>query len=358
MSKVKIDVKQIRKQLQADLIGKDSYRGVTLTYSWLANQFGHFSLGYIPTLIAWDTIRKHTTWKEPAFWAALIISIFWFLFEMYNFLVPLLLKQHSAAQRLFVPSKEKYIFHPDWRNVAFDTLTDLLFFWFGVFSASLFLQYSGTTLFILVVLFLAILYPARYWYLTKMHLQYSKFPMQFRLSQWKRPPKAKPLKEDDINTVLSFIENASKSDGNHLLIFGGRRSDKSALGIGIGTELSIKRCPSSYYTAMKLFNLFSLSEQEIMETDDYNVWDWRTSSLLIIDDIDPGSRMQKAVLSAQDLLNAIDSRGNNRDCLKNKNVVWVLGDEAPTIAGSWQKLLLVDIGVEENRISAVGLGSL
>jgi DNA replication protein DnaC len=210
------------------------------------------------------------------------------------------------------------------------------------------------------VLFLAILYPARYWYFTKMYLQYSKFPMQFRLSQWKRPPETKQLKKEDINTVLSFIANASKQDGNHLLIFGDRRSDKSALAIGIGTELSIKRCPSSYYTAMKLFNLFSLSEQEIIETDDYNVWSWRTSSLLIIDDIDPGRPMQKTVLSAQDMLNAIDSRGNtsNRDCLKDKNVVWVLGDEAPMIAGSWQKLLLKDIGVEEDKISAVGLGRL
>lgn len=46
---VSISIKDIRNQLKADLIGKDSYRGVTLTYSWLANQFGHFSLGYAYT---------------------------------------------------------------------------------------------------------------------------------------------------------------------------------------------------------------------------------------------------------------------------------------------------------------------
>ncbi len=37
--------RDIRNQLKADLIGKDSYRGVTLTYTWLANQFGHISSG-------------------------------------------------------------------------------------------------------------------------------------------------------------------------------------------------------------------------------------------------------------------------------------------------------------------------
>ena len=33
-------LKDIFSQLKADLIGKDSYRGVTLSYSWLANQLG------------------------------------------------------------------------------------------------------------------------------------------------------------------------------------------------------------------------------------------------------------------------------------------------------------------------------
>lgn len=46
-----ISLKHVLQQLKADLIGKDSYRGVTLTYSWLPNQFGHISLGFIPTVI-------------------------------------------------------------------------------------------------------------------------------------------------------------------------------------------------------------------------------------------------------------------------------------------------------------------
>ena len=33
----KIPFKRILQQLKADLIGQDSYRGVTLTYAWLAN---------------------------------------------------------------------------------------------------------------------------------------------------------------------------------------------------------------------------------------------------------------------------------------------------------------------------------
>jgi hypothetical protein len=40
-----IQAKYILQQLNFDLIGKDSYRGITLTYAWMANQFGHIALG-------------------------------------------------------------------------------------------------------------------------------------------------------------------------------------------------------------------------------------------------------------------------------------------------------------------------
>jgi hypothetical protein len=51
-------IKEIFLQLYKDLIGKDSHRGVTITYSWLANQFGHFAIGYILTLIIFVSYRK------------------------------------------------------------------------------------------------------------------------------------------------------------------------------------------------------------------------------------------------------------------------------------------------------------
>jgi glucokinase len=40
---------RIRKQLNYDLIGKDSYRGITLSYAYLANQTGHFALAFVPS---------------------------------------------------------------------------------------------------------------------------------------------------------------------------------------------------------------------------------------------------------------------------------------------------------------------
>ena len=93
--------RDIRNQLKADLIGKDSYRGVTLTYTWLANQFGHISLGFIPTFILYIILSRYYNEDSASFWAAVYISAAWFIFETFNFLGPLLLSN---------PLKKKYFY--------------------------------------------------------------------------------------------------------------------------------------------------------------------------------------------------------------------------------------------------------
>lgn len=93
--------RDIRNQLKSDLIGKDSYRGVTLTYTWLANQFGHISLGFIPTFILYIILSKYYNEESASILAAVFISGAWFIFETFNFLGPLLLNK---------PLKKKYFY--------------------------------------------------------------------------------------------------------------------------------------------------------------------------------------------------------------------------------------------------------
>ena len=75
-------------QLKADLIGKDSHRGITLTYAWLANQFGHFGIGYILTVIIYFGFKSY--FEKPILTAPLIVVGVVIAFELYNFLGPLL----------------------------------------------------------------------------------------------------------------------------------------------------------------------------------------------------------------------------------------------------------------------------
>jgi hypothetical protein len=111
---------------------------------------------------------------------------------------------------------------------------------------------------------------------------------------------------------------------------------------------------------MKWLNLLSLNDVDTVKAEDCDIWSWRNSSLLIVDDINPGNPISTIFMSPQNILEIINTPvdGNpntNKEDLKNKNVVWVLGDEALNNPGGWQKMLL-DLGIQKTKIRAIGLG--
>lgn len=345
-----ISTKDVLRQLKADLIGKDSYRGVTLTYSWMANQFGHFSLGFIPTLLMYGLLNKHTSNINTAFWVAAIVSVIWLLFELYNFLGPLLSKKGFHPK--IGGSGEKDSFQPVWANVAFDTFTDLCFFWLGAFSASLYLASSLTVIFILILLLLILIYPISYWFLTKMYLQAAQYPFQFRLSQFEGS-----INEKDREYVNQFLTN--EDSGKHLFVFGAKGSGKTSISVGIATEMSIKHKACMYTTAMKLFSMFFESDTNTMLPGS-QLWTWRKASYLVIDDINPGDPIKNDIVSPEDFLKMLDKfsspNSENRNTLKSKNVLWVLGNENldNALLDKW-KDMLVEIGVDKKNILSIDL---
>lgn len=339
-----ISTKSILRQLRADLIGKDSYRGVTFSYTWLANQFGHFSLGFIPTLVIYDLFTNAFDKEAAAFYSAVLISVGWLLFETYNFLGPLLLEKEPNAGTS-PTSGSRYAFQPAWENVAFDTITDLLFFWTGAFSACRLFTGSAIVVVMLLLFTVSLIYPCRYWYLTKMYLQIPQYPFQFRLSQWRSGAVTKGTKD----TVSRFLHSDAR--GRHLLIYGSKGSGKTSLSIGIATEFSIKHTPCVYTTAMKLYCMFFEKEERHLSD---HLWDWRTASLLVIDDINPGYPVREEVMSPELFLKLLDAYGANRDnrqVIRSSNMIWVLGNRVSEDRGpdKWEAMLK-DIGVAEENI--------
>ncbi|SDR67295.1 IstB-like ATP binding protein [Polaribacter sp. KT25b] len=346
--KNKIPFKRILQQLKADLIGKDSYRGVTLTYAWLANQFGHISLGFIPSFLVYYLLNL------DALKAALYVSAFWFLFELYNFLGPLLSKKESNSDVLFIQKKVKYIFSPKWFNVAFDTFTDVCFFIVGsfLFAFCIYKFNNNTIIIILAVLSIYLAFATRYWYVTKMYQFYARFPFQFRLSQWDFT-----INSSDKLKVENFLD--LKNTGNHLLLFGSLGAGKTSLGVGILNELSIKNNSCLYVNAIKMFNYFFKDEGDVLES--HEIWNWKTVDFLMIDDINPSEPIQDELISPTKLLSFIDTlkleNKKNREILKNKNIIWVLGNKQPLDEKNkddWKEMLL-NIGVEEQKITTINL---
>jgi hypothetical protein len=342
-----INTKAIVAQLKKDLIGKDSYRGVTLTYAWLANQFGHFSLGFIPTVIVYAFLKSKAAIMYPELWAAFGVWSAWIIFETYNFLGPLLFNVSTKRKEL---KDGHYTFAPAWINVAFDTITDLAYFGIGAMAGSLICQYHMGMLAGLLILLLLVTYPAYYWYTTKMYVQNAQYPFQLRLSQWNQP-----LDEKNKEAILDFLGNTGQ--GKHMLVFGSKASGKTTLSIGIATEASIKNRSCSYVTAVKLLGLFF--EKNANQHDMDKLWHWRNCNLLVIDDINPGKPVETDIITTKlfyKMLNNVDCGPDNIEHLRDKNIIWVMGTGDPTtlLEQKWETLLQ-EIGIQKNNIVTVNL---
>lgn len=345
---MKITTHNILKQLKADLIGKDSYRGITLTYAWLANQFGHIALGFIPAFLLFYFF------KVSALKAAIYVSLAWLCFEIYNFLGPLLSKKESDSDIVFIPKKAQYTFSPKWGNVAFDTFTDVCFFTLGtcLFYLCIAQKIDNYVLLFLILLCIYLFFASRYWFITKMYQFYAKFPFQFRLSQWDFN-----INKENKTNVERFL-NSDKREGNHLLIYGNFGTGKTSLGVGILNELSIKNNSTLYVNAIKIFNYFFDDKDTIKP---YEIWNWKTADFLMIDDINPSEPIQDELISPQKLLSFIDTlqaeNKKNRAYLKAKNVIWVLGSKQSCqnkINDKWKEMLL-QIGIDNNKIFEINL---
>ncbi|HEY5406442.1 MAG TPA: hypothetical protein VIJ92_05115 [Ginsengibacter sp.] len=182
-----------------------------------------------------------------------------------------------------------------------------------------------------------------------MYLQIPQYPFQFRLSQWQTVP----VGQDAIHNINKFLHN--KHGGMHLLIFGSKNSGKTRISVGIATELSIKHKSCYYITAMKLFSLFFDHDESPS-----SLWNWRSSSVLVIDDINAGHPIKQDLISPEHFLKLIDTYSSqnetNRNTIRNTNTIWVLGSSDPgkNLYGEWHKML-ENIGVDKKNILSVHL---
>ncbi len=342
-----LNFKNAFSQLKADLIGKDSHRGITLTYAWMANQFGHFCLGAIPTFVSY-TISKTKSDPKPILYCALIVTLFWFIFEIFNFLAPLAFNFFSKKYA----HKKKYTFKPKWGNIAYDTTVDVFFFALGAFSASLFINYSTLNIYILLIIGVALIYPTIDWFFIKMYQSYAEYPFQFRLSQWNNE-----INENDKEKVIAFLKK--ENTGNHLLLFGEKLSGKTSLAVGACNELSIKKNACFYLTGTKLYSLL-FEESSLEQSQKLRPWHWKDADFLIIDDINPGYPFHEEIVRATDFLRFVDSlksepNTKNRNLIKNSNIIWVLGNcGTPPFPAEWIEMLQ-GLGIPKNKIETICL---
>jgi IstB-like ATP binding protein len=326
---LRISPKNIWQQIKADLIGKDSHRGITLTYAWLANQFGHFGIGYILTVIIYFGFKSY--FDKPMLTAPLIVVVCVIVFELYNFLAPLLKKSESQKP-----------FKPAWLHIAFDTATDVLFFSFGAFSTSL-LSENSILQWIALIILLLLLYPIYYWYKTKMFQQNACFPFQLRLSQWDYK-----INEADKQKILDFITlKIDQSKITCLIILGNHQSIKTNLAVSIGNEYSIKHHFCYYSTLVKLVSTQPINENSKKSS----LWNWFDSELIIIDDLSYDSLNGAEVISPKIVLERFEAKQFVHK-FNYKKSIWVPGITNDT--NGWIEML-TKLGIDKSAIATIYL---
>lgn len=332
----------VKMQLKYDLIGKDSQRGITLSYGWLANQCGHCMLGFIPTHLVYLLLKNVFHVKGASWIAAIAIAICWTGFEIYNVVKPL------KKQKL-----EGALFEPDWKNIIYDTATDLGFFAIGAFLAGVLLGFNWYLLIGLLLIGFLLYNASKWWYHTKIYQQASEYPFQFRLSQWNWF-----MNDANRQTVLSYL--TKPKGGYHLLISGAYKTGKTSLGVAIANEWSIQHRTCKYATAMKLFS-WMIEPNSTMPAVPGNIWNWREADTLVIDDLNTGLKHSGELISPavfMQHLNGGNYTAENIQAFNNLNTIWVLGEvnavSAHTLQNSWQQILL-QMGIPEEKITMINL---
>lgn len=329
--------KQILRQAVSDWFGKEVQTGYTYSYIWMANQFGHFNLGFLFTFFIIWIADFFSPFKPYGWYIAVPVSQFvlWVGKEIYDY--------REAVKE----AKKHKNFPVNKKDIALDAATAVLFISFGLVTAYLSMVHFWLGLISFLLVLLLALLPGRYWLLRKMCFQQAGLPFQYRLSDF-------PIKIDESTRekIIDFYQ--LKGDWKILLIFGPRKSGKSSLAAGIGTEHTFAVGTAFYSTLFKFIQKFDAGNDPV-KSEGQIYYPWRKADIVIVDDVESGIPGFDIVspLYVERALTELPNSKENLDALTMHKSVWVLGDY--TDLKGWEETF-IKLGIAvKNEIGHVKL---
>lgn len=261
---------QILKQLKQDLWCKEITTGYTPSYSWCANQLGHFTLGFAPTILIAQAVKAII---GPTSLIALV-SLVPVLYMMYKEQQDKQLevsnyKHIHGLVPLDVGGLNKNIWTTHWFVFAGASL-----------AASLFISFPFFWI-LPPVLLLLLLIPSwlllKYWVSQKVCFQQATLPYIFRLSYY-------PLANVNNSTqAREYIKAFVSGQLEHLIVCGPPKSGKTKLAAAIGTGMAFQLNVLRY---TDLFSFFRDAASTETVHSGFIPWPYIAAQTLIIDDVE------------------------------------------------------------------------
>jgi hypothetical protein len=280
---------EVWRQVVEDWTGKDVQSGYTLTYTWAANELGHFAIGLGLT---------------PVFvWTAYLIQVIFFRpghqslpFAPSPVLVWSIAAVHVGGwvlkEALDVRKERRQVggswFVIDIREVRSDAFTAVAFIGYGAGVAGFLLLQSPWSLAVVFWGLIPTVLFGWYWLPSKLSFQRANIPTQLRLSSLER---GISFGNDVKRRLESFCcpktESLTSGDpapnADHIVIFGDCKSGKSAMAVAIATECAFN-CRKTLYTTFQKFIHFTPQgsgdepgkpvANHFVRSPFYRVWRW------------------------------------------------------------------------------------
>jgi hypothetical protein len=272
---------------QHDLFGtKDVQDSPTLSYIWLADQFGHIGIGFMGTLAVMQLLGLVAEW--PLLFRAAIAAgaatLFILLKEWRDFRV-----ESRQSQPGKTPRPEPFVFNA---GEVFHNCVCACFFVISgalIALAGVYRIWAGVAAFVVLGAIAAVV--AYWWLQRKVAFQQADLPFLYRLAKFPRNF-ADAQAEDVLHALI-----CGTPSHRHVMIGGPLDSGKTSLAVRIGTEAAFRLQIARFTTLVKLSQTGAslISGKPIAGPrpdttfDDGRVlWPLDDVDLLIVDDLDGG----------------------------------------------------------------------